>query len=94
MIKGFTILEVLVSLTLCLTILGIVISNVDQSVKFTKRIINNQQVLESIFHTVDVIKDDLAKCGMRLQKAGQHFDLSIFEHTDSSFSLIYGRKQC
>jgi len=46
--------------------------------------------LEAIFHTVDTIKSDLNKCGMRLQEARQFCGISPFTSTSSSFTCTYG----
>ncbi|MCK5057501.1 MAG: hypothetical protein KAT34_12635 [Candidatus Aminicenantes bacterium] len=90
MIKGFGLLEVFVTLTLSLVILSLVIASITDSTRCSEKVINNQQVMESIFHTVDTIRSDLTKCGMRLHEAEEHFDISLFENTGSSFKLIYG----
>lgn len=88
--SGFSILEILIALAISLSILSIVIINVSQTSSISKKVTTKQQRLESIFHTVDTIKSDLTKCGMRLQEAGKHFDLSFFEHTSSHFMVVYG----
>lgn len=88
--KGFTLIEVIITLSLSLTILSIVISNVSKTTISSKRIISNQQVLESIFFTVDTLKSDLSKCGMRLQEAADLFNIKMFENTDLSFKVVYG----
>jgi len=90
MIKGFGLLEVFVTLTLSLVILSLVIASITDSTRCSKKIITNQQVMESIFHTVDTIRSDLSKCGMRLHEAEEHFDISLFKNTGSSFKLVYG----
>jgi hypothetical protein len=90
MIKGFSLLEVILALTLTLGILSIVISNVSESTSLQKKITTNQQNLESIFHTVDMIKQDLTKCGMRLGEASLLFGFPIFENTEHSFKVVYG----
>lgn len=88
---GFSVLEVIIALALSLSIVSILLTNVSGSAVHSKKITGNQQVLESIFHTVDTIKLDLSKCGMRLQEAGTHFDIPMFEHTDRSFKITYGK---
>lgn len=55
-----------------------------------KRPTRSQDRLEAIFHTVDTIKSDLNKCGMRLQEARQFFGISPFNSTSSSFTCTYG----
>lgn len=90
MTKGFGLMEVFVAFTLILILLSIVVANVSHSTKYARKITDNQQVLESIFHTVDTIKSDLSKCGMRLQEAAQHFNIPLFENTPSSFKILYG----
>jgi len=55
-----------------------------------KRSMRSQDRLEAIFHTVDTIKSDLNKCGMRLQEARQFCGISPFTSTSSSFTCTYG----
>jgi len=88
--KGFGLMEVFVTFTLILILLSIVVANVSHSTRYARKITDNQQVLESIFHTVDTIKSDLSKCGMRLQEAAQHFNITLFENTPSSFKILFG----
>lgn len=88
--SGFSIFEIMIVMAISLSILSIVIINLSQASSVSKRIISNQQKLEMIFHTVDTIKSDLTKCGMRLQEARKHFDLQLFEHAGKHFRLIYG----
>jgi len=90
MIKGFGLLEVFVALTLSLVILSLIIASITDSTRIAKKVTDNQQVMESIFHTVDTMRSDLTKCGMRLYEVKQHFDISLFESTESSFKLVYG----
>jgi hypothetical protein len=87
---GLSIIEMLIALALSLSILSIVIINVSQSASLSKKVITNQQRLESIFHTVDTIKSDLTKCGMRLQEAIKNFNLTVFENTDDHIMVLYG----
>lgn len=90
MIKGFGLLEVLVTLTLSAIILTIVISNVSESAKYSQKAVYNQQLLESIFHAVDTLRSDLTRCGMRLQEAGKHFAIPLFEHANDTINIRYG----
>jgi hypothetical protein len=90
MIKGFSILEMVVALTISLCILTFVVANVGESMRISRRVISNQQKMESIFHTVDMIRSDLTKCGMRLQDAARYFSFPLFENSDFSFKVIYG----
>ena len=88
--QGLSIIELMIALALSLSILSIVIINVSQSASLSKKVINNQQRLESIFHTVDTIKSDLTKCGMRLQEAIKNFNLTVFENSSDRFMVLYG----
>lgn len=90
MVKGFTLLEMLVVLALLSVLLPMVLANVQASARCSQKIVNSQQRMESIFHTVDTLKSDLTKCGMRLQKASHTFGFPMFEHTESSLKVIYG----
>lgn len=90
MIKGFSLLEVIIALTIGLGILVFVISNVSESTTHVKRVITNQERLESIFHTIEMIRSDLTKCGMRLAEGIPFFDFNLFENTESSFKVTYG----
>jgi type II secretory pathway pseudopilin PulG len=88
--SGFSIFEIVIVMAISLSILSIVIINISQASSVSRRIVTTQQRLEMIFHTVDTIKSDLTKCGMRLQEARKHFDLKLFDHTGRHFMLIYG----
>jgi prepilin-type N-terminal cleavage/methylation domain-containing protein len=90
MIKGFSLLEVLVALTISLSILTVVFTNVTESARHSKKVITNQQRIEAIFHTMDSIRTDLTKCGMRLNEASTFFSFPLFENGSSSFKVIYG----
>ncbi len=88
--NGFSILEILIALTISLSVLSVVISSVTDSVSYSKKITENQEVLESIFHTVDSLKTDLTKCGMRLQEAGKLFEFPVFKNSKIGFDIIMG----
>jgi hypothetical protein len=90
MIKGFSMLEVIVALTIGLGILVLVISNVSEATVHTKRIVSNQEKMESIFHTVEMIRSDLTKCGMRLQEPAKFSGFPLFDNSDISFKVTYG----
>jgi hypothetical protein len=90
MIKGFGILEILVSLSLGLGILTVIIAHATEAGRVTNKITGNQERLEAVFHTVDTIKSDLNKCGMRLQEAGKFFNIPGFENCQDGFKVIYG----
>ena len=90
MIKGFGILEMLVSLSLGLGILTVIIAHATETGRIAQKITRNQERLEAIFHTVDIIKSDLNKCGMRLQEACKSFNIPGFESSQGSFKVIYG----
>jgi prepilin-type N-terminal cleavage/methylation domain-containing protein len=90
MIKGFSLLEVLVALSVSLGVLGLVLTNIGQSMRHSRKVIDNQQKLESIFHTMEMIKSDLTKCGMRLQEAARFFNFPLFENNGYSFKVTYG----
>jgi prepilin-type N-terminal cleavage/methylation domain-containing protein len=93
MIKGFSLLEILVVLALMSVLLPMIISSVVASTRCSQKIINNQQRMEAIFHTVDTIRSDLTKCGMRLQEASHTFGFPMFEHSDQSLKVLYGVEQ-
>ena len=90
MTGGFSIIEMIIVLTLSLGVLAMVLGNVVSSTQQTKKILTNQEVLESIFHTVDTMKSDLTKCGMRLQQANEFFKLELIKAEDSWFRVMYG----
>lgn len=90
MIKGFSLVETLVVLALISVLIPMIIGNVTASSRCSQKIINNQKQMESIFHTVDALKSDLTKCGMRLQEASHTFGFPMFEHTTSSIKVLYG----
>jgi hypothetical protein len=80
MIKGFGILEMLVSLSLGLGILTVIIAHATETGRVAKKIASNQERLEAIFHTVDAIKSDLNK----------FFNIPGFESSQGNFKVIYG----
>ena len=86
MIKGFGILEMLVALSLGLGLLTVIIAHSADSARLGKKITGNQERLEAIFHTVDTLKSDLNKCGMRLQEARQFFGIAPFAATTGGFA--------
>ena len=87
--NGFSILELLVVLAISFTIFGMVISNISEGITVSRKVTTRHQLLESLFFTVDTIKNDLTKCGMRLQEAASMFNLKLFTHTQSGFKVIY-----
>lgn len=90
MIRGFGILEMLIALSLGLGILTVIIAHSAETARTGKKITNDQERLEAIFHTVDTIKSDLNRCGMRLQEARTFCDISPFASLPGSFSCTYG----
>ena len=47
---------------------------------------------EAISHTVEVIRDDLIQCGMRLTAPAKFLGFPLFVNRDYSFRVIYGIK--
>jgi len=90
MTGGFSTLEVIVAMGVSLGILGAVFNSVVTSGQQSRKILSNQEVLESIFHTVDTMKSDLTKCGMRLQEACGAFGLELFRVEPQAFKVVYG----
>jgi len=88
--SGFSILEILVVITISFAVFGIVISNITEGITVSRKITSRQQILESLFFTVDTIKNDLTKCGMRLQEAAELFDIRLFSNNESGFKVVYG----
>ena len=88
--SGFSLIEIFVVLTISFTVLTVVITNVTEGISVSNKVISKQQMLESLFFTVDTIKNDLTKCGMRLQEAKRYFNLPLFKHTGNSFKTTYG----
>ncbi len=88
--SGFSLLEILVVITISFAIFGIIISNITEGIGVSRKITTRQQVLESLFFTVDTIKNDLTKCGMRLQEASELFNIELFSNTQSGFKVVYG----
>lgn len=90
MTKGFTLIEFMVALTLSASLLSLVVATITESLEPTKRVISHQEKMETIFHTMEMLKSDLTKCGMRLQEASQFLYFPLFENTNLSFKVIYG----
>ncbi len=66
--RGFSVLELLVALSLGLGVLAVVISCAGDSVRLSRRFGDEQEQLEAVFHTVDTLRSDFERCGMRLQE--------------------------
>lgn len=90
MLKGFSLLEFVVALAISVGILSIALSTTTGPLRYSRRVIGHQQKMESIFHTIDMIRSDLTKCGMRLQEASRLFNFQVFKNSDSSFKVVYG----
>ncbi len=90
MIKGFSLVEMLVVLAITSMLSTIVISHVVGANRCSQKIINNQQRMEAIFNTVDSIRSDLTKCGMKLREASNRFGFPVFENSTQSFKVLYG----
>jgi type II secretory pathway component PulJ len=90
MIKGFTLVEVLVVSALTFVLISMIVSNVTETNRCSQKIIGNQQRMEAIFHTVDAIRSDLSRCGMRLREASETFGFATFENTGQSFRVLFG----
>ena len=90
MIKGFGLLEMLVALSLGLGLLTVIIAHSADSARLGKKITGSQERLEAIFHTVDTLKSDLNKCGMRLQEARQFLGIAPFAASSGGFAGSYG----
>jgi hypothetical protein len=90
MIKGFSLVEVLVVSALTFLLISMVVSNITETNRCSQKIIGKQQRMEAIFHTVDAIRSDLSKCGMRLKEASETFGFTTFENTGQSFRVLFG----
>jgi type II secretory pathway component PulJ len=90
MIRGFGILEMLVALSLGLGMLTVIIAHSTEAARLERKVAGNQERLEAIFHTVDTIKSDLNKCGMRLQEARALCGLAPFASAAAGFTCSYG----
>jgi type II secretory pathway component PulJ len=90
MVKGFGVLEMLVALSLGLGLLTVIIAHSADSARVGKKITASQERLEAIFHTVDTIKSDLNRCGMRLQEARQFLAVAPFASSSAGFVCSYG----
>lgn len=88
--KGFSLIEVLVAMGLSVLVLIMVVTHVNHSLRVSRKVIDNQRKMEMIFHTMEMIRSDLTKCGMRLREPARIFGLSFFGSSSSSFSVTYG----
>ena len=91
---GFSIVEVLVAAAIGIGVLSIVIVNIAHSSTLSEKVVSHQQTLESLFHTVDTIKSDLSRCGMRMQEAARKFPVHSFQNESRGFTLRYGVSNC
>jgi hypothetical protein len=68
----------------------VIIAHATETGRIAKKITSNQERLEAIFHTVDTIKSDLNKCGMRLQEVCKLSNIPCFESSQGNFKVTYG----
>ncbi len=87
---GFSLTELLVAITLLMTILTMVLSTVVEGVSVSKNVTGKQDLIESLFYTVDSIKNDLTKCGMRLQEAVRFTGFKAVSGKSSSLTVLMG----
>ncbi|MDY0297613.1 MAG: prepilin-type N-terminal cleavage/methylation domain-containing protein [Acidobacteriota bacterium] len=92
--QGFTLMELLVASAIGLGILSVVVVNITHSSALSNRAVSQQQNLEALFHTVDTIKSDLTRCGMRLQEAAAEFSIKPFSAKENGFILKFGISGC
>ncbi len=88
--KGVGFFELMISLSIGFFVLSIILSGISTTVKSTKKIDNDNTDIEAIFHTVDIIKSDLDKCGMRLIEYSSFFNVNVIQHNDTWLRLEYG----
>jgi len=88
--RGFSFFELMISLSIGFFVLSVILSGISSTVKSSKKINNDNRDIEAIFHTVDIIKSDLDKCGMRLIEYSNFFDINIIQHNDTWIKLEYG----
>lgn len=88
--KGFSLFEVMIGMGLSIIILVIVVTHVNHTARVSKKIIGHQEKMESLFHTMEMMKSDLTKCGMRLHEPSGIFGIPMFVNGGSSFRVIYG----
>jgi len=90
MVKGFGLVECLIALSLSLIVICIVLTQINQSSRCSQKMISNQQRMESIFHTINIIRADLMKCGQRLQEPAKLFGFPLFVNDPQGFKVTYG----
>jgi type II secretory pathway component PulJ len=93
MTTGFSIIEILISLSLCLILFTITISSTITSSGHLNKIQSKTENLETVFYLVDSIKSDLEKCGIFLQEAQHLFSLKVIDVSEIHFSIKFG-SQC
>jgi len=90
--RGFSLLELLVALSLSLGVLTMVISSVTHSVRISRHFGEDQQRLEAIFHAIDTLRADIENCGMRLQEPlALDFPVVTCADDHTRCSLLVGR---
>jgi len=88
--KGFSLIEVIIGMGLSIIIVIIVVTHSTHTVRVSKKIISHNEKLESLFHTMEMLRSDLTKCGMRLHVPSQIFGIPLFVNAESSFRVTYG----
>ena len=88
--RGVGFFELMISLSIGFFVLSVILSGISSTVKSSKKINNDNSDIEAIFHTVDIIKSDLDKCGMRLIEYSSFFDVNIIQYNNTWLKLEYG----
>jgi len=90
MIKGFSLIEVFIALAISLGTLTLVIAAVSGTTRTSVKVVSYQDKMAAIFHTMEVLRSDLTKCGMRLHEASNIVAYPLFVNTGFSFRVTYG----
>lgn len=88
MSSGFTILEMLFSLSVSFVVLLMGVTAINQAGGYSEKLSEDQQRIEALFNMVDLIKADLLKCGVRLNYTDDFVE--PFRWEQDGFKLIYG----
>ncbi|HNX97025.1 MAG TPA: prepilin-type N-terminal cleavage/methylation domain-containing protein [Candidatus Aminicenantes bacterium] len=90
--RGFSLMELLIALSLSLGVLTMVVSSVSHTVRVSRRFGEDQQRLEAIFLAIDTLRADIENCGMRLQEPfALGFPIVTCAEDNTQCSLLTGR---
>ncbi len=90
MTEGFSLIETLLSLALSMILMFAGINTIMGTAESCEKIGRKQDEQEEIFHVVDLLRKDLATCGMRLSLSDKLLNLNLLTTDKQEIKITYG----